>query len=79
MYKVTVLSILVSMMLLFSACANMEVGFDEDSVFSSKPAKKNQKLTESSVKSKIKNTPPSPEEDPENETTFEYNINYGYE
>ena len=67
-------------MVLLSACANLEVGFEEDSVFSSKPAKTSVNPNQSPKLTAEENTPPLQEqEDPENETTIEYNSNFGYE
>lgn len=78
MYRAATLITLASMMVLLSACANIEMGFDEDSVFSSKPTKTSVTPNQSNKLTTQENTPP-PQEDTENETTVEYNSNFGYE
>jgi uncharacterized protein YcfL len=82
MKKRIILSTLVLSALSFSGCSNVEyVGFDEDSVFYSKPQPT--KTKEISTKepqkteAQTQNTPQTQDEDSEDDTTFTYELDDG--
>ncbi len=58
---------------LLSACSNVTMGFDEDSIFYTKP--QSEQAVE--IKEKDLETPSVKDEDTENETTFSYDPHSG--
>ena len=72
--------------LVFTSCSNMTIGFEEDSIFYTKPKTQEEKIAETKVQAKekvskgisrVQNSTPEVSkehktEDTENETTFSY-------
>ncbi len=72
MKKALRFSSLIILAIIFGACSNMQVGFEEDSVFYTKPK------TKSLEPIKVIQIPKTkPKEDVENETTFSYSSDDG--